>query len=540
MFGKMMYQPLLISQLIDHADRYHGGTEIVSVETAGGTTLTNWSEVATNARKLASALSALGLKLGARCGTIAWNNRRHLEIYFGASGGGFVCHTLNPRLHPEQIVYVANDAEDEVLFFDRTFLPVLQQLTDKLKTVRHYVLLGPRDDEAAKAIEGLIFFDELIDTDIDNFTWPDFDENHPSSLCYTSGTTGNPKGVLYSHRSTMLHTLGGNHPDGLAVSAKDTVLPVVPMFHANAWGVPYIAACAGAKLILPGPGLDGESLVRLIDDHQVTLALGVPTIWMGLLGALEATGSKAESMTRTVVGGSALPPSMIPEFRDKYGVELIHAWGMTETSPLGTLNQLLQKHQHLPADQKAELRIGQGRPPFGVELRVIDENGDLLPRDGETQGDLQIRGHWIVDTYFNKSDNALTDDGWFDTGDVATLDRDGYMIIRDRSKDIIKSGGEWISTVELENIAIGHPAIANAAAIAARHKKWDERPVIIAIKSSDVSEEEILAFYEGKIPKWQIPDKVIFVDELPLGATGKVVKVKLRDTYADVLLEEGA
>lgn len=540
MFGKMMNQPLLISQLIDHADRYHGGTEIVSVETAGGTTLTNWSEVATNARKLASALSSLGLKLGARCGTIAWNNRRHLEIYFGASGGGFVCHTLNPRLHPEQVVYVANDAEDEVLFFDRTFLPVVQQLTDKLKTVQHYVLLGPRDDEAAKAIDGLIFFDELIDTDIDNFTWPEFDENHPSSLCYTSGTTGNPKGVLYSHRSTMLHTLAGNHPDGLAVSAKDTVLPVVPMFHANAWGVPYIAACAGAKLILPGPGLDGESLVRLIDDHQVTLALGVPTIWMGLLGALEATGSKAESMTRTVVGGSALPPSMIPEFRDKYGVELIHAWGMTETSPLGTLNQLLQKHQHLPADQQAELRIGQGRPPFGVELRVIDEDGDLLPRDGETQGDLQIRGHWIVDTYFNKSDNALTDDGWFDTGDVATLDRDGYMIIRDRSKDIIKSGGEWISTVELENIAIGHPAIANAAAIAARHKKWDERPVIIAIKSSDVSEEEILAYYEGKIPKWQIPDKVIFVDELPLGATGKVVKVKLRDTYADVLLEEGA
>ncbi len=540
MFGKMMNQPLLISQLIDHADRYHGATEIVSVETAGGTTLTNWSEVATNARKLASALSSLGLKLGARCGTIAWNNRRHLEIYFGASGGGFVCHTLNPRLHPEQVVYVANDAEDEVLFFDRTFLPVVQQLTDKLKTVRHYVLLGPRDDEATKAIDGLIFFDELIDTDIDNFTWPEFDENHPSSLCYTSGTTGNPKGVLYSHRSTMLHTLAGNHPDGLAVSAKDTVLPVVPMFHANAWGVPYIAACAGAKLILPGPGLDGESLVRLIDDHQVTLALGVPTIWMGLLGALEATGSKAESMTRTVVGGSALPPSMIPEFRDKYGVELIHAWGMTETSPLGTLNQLLQKHQHLPADQQAELRIGQGRPPFGVELRVIDENGDLLPRDGETQGDLQIRGHWIVDTYFNKSDNALTDDGWFDTGDVATLDRDGYMIIRDRSKDIIKSGGEWISTVELENIAIGHPAIANAAAIAARHKKWDERPIIIAIKSSDVSEEEILAYYEGKIPKWQIPDKVIFVDELPLGATGKVVKVKLRDTYADVLLEEGA
>jgi fatty-acyl-CoA synthase len=312
------------------------------------------------------------------------------------------------------------------------------------------------------------------------------------------------------------------------------------MFHVNAWGVPYVAAANGAKLILPGPGLDGESLVKLIDGESVTLALGVPTIWMGLLGALQKTGSKAESLKRTVVGGSALPPSMIPAFRDKYGVELIHAWGMTETSPLGTLNQLLQKHDALSDEAKAAIRLGQGRPPYGVELRIVDEEGNALPHDGKTQGELQIRGHWIVDTYFKADKSALTEDGWFDTGDVSTIDPDGYMIIRDRAKDIIKSGGEWISTVELENIAIGHPAIANAAAIAARHVKWDERPVLIALKAegADVSEEELIAFYDGKVASWQVPDKVIFVDALPLGGTGKVVKAKLREEYGDVLMQE--
>jgi fatty-acyl-CoA synthase len=314
------------------------------------------------------------------------------------------------------------------------------------------------------------------------------------------------------------------------------------MFHVNAWGVPYIAAAVGSKLVLPGPGLDGESLVKLIDGEQVTIALGVPTIWMGLLTALEATGSKAESLERTVVGGSALPPSMIPVFRDKYGVELVHAWGMTETSPLGTANQLLQKHSQLDKDTQEQIRLGQGRPPFGVELRIVDGDGNRLPDDGKTQGDLQIRGHWIIDSYFGKGESALTEDGWFDTGDVATIDGDGYMVIRDRSKDIIKSGGEWISTVELENIAIGHPEITNAAAIAARHPKWDERPVIIAVKAPGASPDEadILAFYDGKVAKWQVPDRVIFVDELPLGATGKVQKVKLREQFGDVLLEEGA
>ncbi len=538
MLGRMMQQPLLISALIEHANRYHGATEVVSVATEGGIERSNWREVAANARRLASVLTDMGLHQGERCATIAWNNRRHLEIYFGVAGAGLVCHTINPRLAPEQLVYVINHAEDQVLFIDRTFLPIAAKLGAHLKTLRAVVLMGPRDEEAAALVPGLLFYDEFIAAGDASYRWPELAETAPSSLCYTSGTTGHPKGVLYTHRSTVLHSLGGNQPDGLALRAADTVMPVVPMFHVNAWGVPYIAPTVGCKLVLPGPGLDGASLVKLIEGEAVTLALGVPTIWMGLLAALEASGSKAPSLKRTVVGGSALPPSMIAAFRDKYGVELIHAWGMTETSPLGTLNQLLQKHQSLGDDEKAKIRLGQGRPPFGVELRIVDAQGHVLPNDGEVQGELQIRGHWIVDSYFKAGHTALTVDGWFDTGDVATLDADGYMIIRDRSKDIIKSGGEWISTVELENIAIGHPQVVNAAAIAARHPKWDERPVVIVqkLQDSELTEEEVLAFYEGKVPHWQVPDKVVFVASLPMGGTGKVLKNKLREEFGDVLM----
>jgi len=541
MSGTMMHQPLTIGSIIDHAARYHSKTEVVSVETSGGMTRSNWGEVAHNAKKLASALGKLGVKEGARCATIAWNSRRHLEIYFGVSGSGRICHTINPRLTPEQLIYIVNDAADQVLFLDKTFLGFAAKLGEHFKTVKHVVLLSGRDEEAAAMVNSLLFYDELIETGDDNYNWPDLDENTPSSLCYTSGTTGHPKGVQYTHRSTVLHSLGGNQPDGIAMSARDTVLPAVPMFHVNAWGVPYTAAMNGAKLVLPGSGMDGESLVKLIDGEQVTLALGVPTIWMGLLDALAATGSKAASLTRTVVGGAALPPSMIHTFRDKYDVDLIHAWGMTETSPLGTLNQLLQKHGALGTQEQADLRLGQGRPLFGVELRLVDANGDLLPEDGETQGGLQIRGHWIVQSYFGKDETTLTKDGWFDTGDVATLNGDGYLIVRDRSKDIIKSGGEWISTVELENIAIAHPAISNAAAIAAKHPKWGERPVVLAVIAEDahVTEAEIIASYDGKVAKWQVPDMMIFVKELPLGATGKVLKNKLRDEYGDVLIKNG-
>ena len=535
----MMHQPLSISSLISHAERYHADTQIVSVETTGGIERSNWGKVASNARRLASALGKLGVGHGDRCGTIAWNNRRHLEIYFGVAGGGFVCHTLNPRLTPEQMIFIVADAGDKVLFLDKTFLPFAQKLKDHFKSVEHYIYMGERDEEVAGLVDGILFYDELLESGDADYAWPSFDETSPSSLCYTSGTTGNPKGVLYTHRSTVLHSLAGNQPDGIAMSAKDTVLPVVPMFHVNAWGVPYIAAGVGCKLVLPGPGLDGASLAKLISDEKVTLALGVPTIWMGLLGALKENPKAAASLERTIVGGSALPPSMIAEFRDNYNVELIHAWGMSETSPLGTLNQLLQKHVALDKDAQAAIRLGQGRPPYGVELRIVDGDQKPLAHDGKTQGDLQIRGHWIVDTYFGKEASALTDDGWFDTGDVATINEDGYMIIRDRSKDIIKSGGEWISTVELENIAIAHKGIANAAAIAAVHDKWDERPVVIAVKAegAEPSEDEIIAFYEGKVAKWQIPDRVIFVEALPLGATGKVLKNKLREEFGNCLME---
>lgn len=538
MLGKMMHKSLTIGSLIEHAAAYHADTEVVSVETSGGLLRSNWGQVEQRARQLASALGKLGVEQGERVATIAWNNTRHLEIYFGVSAGGMVCHTINPRLFPEQLIYIINHAEDQVLFLDRTFLPAAAKLGEHLKTVKAVVLMGPRDEEAAAMVEGLLFYEELIETGDSDYQWPELDENSPSSLCYTSGTTGHPKGVLYSHRSTVLHSIAGNQPDGIAISATDTVLPVVPMFHVAAWGVPYIAAAMGTKLVLPGPGMDGESLVKLIDGEQVTLALGVPTIWMGLLAALESTGSKAKSLKRTVVGGSALPPSMIPAFRDKYGVDLIHAWGMTETSPLGTLNQLLQKHQSLSADEQAQIRLGQGRPPWGVSLRLVDKMGHTLAHDGDTQGDLQIKGHWIVESYFKADSSALTEDGWFDTGDVATIDGNGYTIIRDRSKDIIKSGGEWISTVELENIAIAHPGVANAAVIAAKHLKWDERPVLLVMKAegADPAEAELLAFYAGKIANWQVPDKVIFVDALPLGGTGKVLKNKLREQYGDVLL----
>lgn len=539
MSGTMMYEQLTISSLIDHAARFHGGTEVVSVETSGGIDRSNWAQVAQNARRLGGMLDALGVAADARVATIAWNNRRHLEIYFGVAGSGRVTHTINPRLTPEQIAYIVNHAGGEVLMFDATFLPLVGALRSHFDTVRYLILMGPRDDDAAQKVPGLLFYDELLADADPDFCWPDIDERRPAALCYTSGTTGNPKGVQYSHRSIVLHSIAGNQPDGIGLSARDSVMPVVPMFHVNAWGVPYIAAQAGSRIVLPGPNLDGESLARLIDAEGVTISLGVPTIWMGLLAGLKKTGATAATMTRTVVGGAALPPSMIPAFRDGYGVDLIHAWGMTETSPLGTLNQLLSKHESLSSAEQEKLRQSQGRPPWGVDLRIVDENGAALPHDGVAQGNLQVRGHWVVESYFQHKEQALTDDGWFDTGDVATIDADGYMVIRDRSKDIIKSGGEWISTVELENIAIAHPGVANAAAIAARHPKWDERPVVLAVREagSSPTEAEIRRFFEGKVAHWQVPDRIIFVDQLPIGATGKVLKNKLREEYGGVLEE---
>ena len=538
MLGQMMNYPLTIQSLVDHAARYHGDTAITSVSTNGDVEETTWGQVGANSHRLGDALLKLGLEPQARCATIAWNNRRHLEIYFGVSGAGLVCHTINPRLFPEQLVYIINHAEDRVLFIDRTFVPLVKAIRDKIPGVAHIVLMDGRDEAAAAEIEGLQFYDELIASGAPDFEWPEFDENTASSLCYTSGTTGNPKGVLYSHRSTVLHAFASNTPDCIGFSARDVVLPVVPMFHVNAWGTPYACAQVGARMVLPGPGLDGPSLVKLIDGCRVSIALGVPTIWLGLLGEAEKSGSQLSSLKRTVVGGSACPPSMIAAFRDKYDVELIHAWGMTEMSPLGSSNQPLAKHADLPIDAQHKLRENQGRPPWGVELEIMDDDGNPLPHDGEAQGALMVRGHWILDSYFQKTTDETLTNGWFDTGDVATLDPDGYLSIKDRSKDIIKSGGEWISSVDLENIAIAHPALADAAVIGARHEKWDERPVLVAVaaEGQSPSEGDILTIFEGKIAKWQIPDKVVFTDVLPRNATGKVLKRNLRDQFGDVLV----
>lgn len=540
MLGQMMQMPLLISSLLEHAERYHGATEIISVNTSGGRTRTNWTSVGKRARQLASRLEQMGIQVGECCATLAWNNHRHLEIYFGVSGSGRICHTINPRLFPAQLNYIINHAQDQVLFFDKTFLSTILSLRAQLPTIKAYVLLDAPDAEVQAQMPDVLFYEDLLAVGDSAYQWPSFDENQASSLCYTSGTTGDPKGVLYSHRSTVLHSLSASLPDSLNLSARDRVMPVVPMFHVNAWGVPYAAAMVGAGLVMPGPNLDGLSLLTLIDEEQVSVALGVPTIWQGLLTAIERTGSTVPSLERTVVGGAACPPSMMSKFRE-YGVDTIHAWGMTELSPIGTVNALLYKHASQPPDQQQQVRLSQGRPLFGIELRVVNDEGEALEHDGQTQGNLQCRGHWVVDTYFHAEHNAL-EDAWFSTGDVATLDVDGYMNIRDRSKDIIKSGGEWISTVELENIAIAHPDLIGAAAIAAKHEKWDERPLLIAVRREgrDVSAAEVLAFFDGKIAKWQIPDDVIFVEALPLNGTGKLMKNKLREQYGTYLLQKTA
>jgi len=541
--GQMMNMELTVNSLIDHAARYHGDAEIVSIGTDGNSSRSDWANVSERSRQLASALRTAGYVQGNRCATICWNNVGHLECYFGISGGGMVCHTINPRLFPEQLIYVINNAQDKVIFFDKTFLSIVSNIRDRLETVGEFVLMSEPDEEIAEQFPGLFFYEEFLQRGTPNANWPEIVENQASSLCYTSGTTGNPKGVLYSHRSTVLHALVAAQPDALNLSARDVVMPVVPMFHVNAWGVPYITAMVGAKLVLPGPGLDGQSLVKLIDSESVTIALGVPTIWQGLLSALDELGFSAQSLKRTVIGGSACPPSMMSEFRGKYGVEVVHAWGMTETSPIGTVNALLSKHNTLSEEGRNKIRESQGRPPYGVQLKIVGEDGHQLPEDGIAKGNLRIRGHWVVADYFGVEPNqTLEEDGWFETGDVASINDDGFMTIRDRSKDIIKSGGEWISTVELEEIAMGHSAINEAAVVAASHDKWDERPILLAVKMPDanITEEELLAHYQGKVAKWQIPDRAIFVEGLPRNATGKVLKNKLRSEYGKVLVNKPA
>ena len=539
MLGLMQNQPLLISGLIEFAERHHGDTEIVSRRVEGDIHRYTYKDSARRARQVAGALDALKLGFSDRVATLAWNGYRHFELYYGVSGSGRVLHTINPRLHPDQIAWIANHAEDQVLCFDLSFLPLVQAVHARCPTIKHYIALC---EEAALPVDcgvpGLISYESWIATQSDQYTWPSFDENSASSMCYTSGTTGNPKAALYSHRSSTLHAYAAALPDVMSLSARDAVLPVVPMFHVNAWGIPYSAALTGAKLVFPGPALDGKSVYELIESEKVTYAAGVPTVWQMLLGHLKPTGLKFSTLRRTVIGGSACPPAMINAFRDDYGVEVLHAWGMTEMSPLGTLCTLKNKHDALSDAQRMKIRLKQGRAIYGVDMKIVDEAGKELPWDGTTYGDLYVKGPWIVREYFRGEGGDPLVDGWFPTGDVGTIDADGYLQITDRSKDVIKSGGEWISSIDVENIAVAHPAIAMAACIGVAHPKWDERPVIAVVKNPgmDITRDELLQFYEGKTAKWQIPDDVVFVDTIPLGATGKMLKIKVREMLKDYKL----
>jgi len=535
MLGLMQQQSLLISSLIEFADRHHGDGEVVSRRVEGDVHRYAWSDVANRSRQVANALDALKLSLGDRVATLAWNGYRHLELYFGVSGSGRVLHTLNPRLHPDQVVWIANHAEDQVLCFDMSFLPLVQAVHARCTTVKHWVALCDADKlPTDTGIPNLISYEALIAQHEARYTWPDLDENTASSMCYTSGTTGNPKAALYSHRSTLLHAYAAALPDVMCISARDAILPVVPMFHVNAWGIPYSAAMTGAKLVFPGPALDGKSVYDLIEAEKVTFAAGVPTVWQMLLSHMKPANLRFSSLKRTVIGGSACPPAMIDAFRDDYGVDVLHAWGMTEMSPLGTLCTLKNKHLNLPAEAQMKLRLKQGRSIFGVDIKIVNDAGEALPHDGKTYGDLLVKGPWIIREYFKQEGPPPLVDGWFPTGDVATIDEDGFMQITDRSKDVIKSGGEWISSIDIENIAMAHPDVAMAACVGMPHFKWDERPVVCVVKKpgSLVTAPDLLKFYEGKTAKWQIPDDVIFVEAIPLGATGKMLKTKLREQLA--------
>jgi len=539
MLGLMQNQPLLISTLIEFADHHHGDGEIVSRRVEGDIHRTTYRAVAARARQVANALNAWELDFSDRVATLAWNGYRHLELYYGVSGSGRVLHTINPRLHPGQIAWITQHAEDRVLCFDATFLPLIQAIQAQCPTVRHWVMLCDADKlPPDTGIPGLVSYEAWIGAVSSSYQWPTFDENTASSLCYTSGTTGDPKGVLYSHRSTTLHAYAAALPDAMDFSARDAVLAVVPMFHVNAWGIPYSAALTGCKLVFPGPAMDGPSIYQLIESEKVSFAAGVPTVWQMLLGHMQPAGLRFSSLQRTVIGGSACPPAMVKAFQQDYGVEVIHAWGMTELSPLGTLCTLKNKHLLLSEEEQWAMRLKQGRAVYGVDMKVLGADGQTLPHDGQSAGDLLVRGPWTMADYYRSPDPSPLVDGWFPTGDVATIDADGYLQITDRSKDVIKSGGEWISSIVVENIAVAHPAVAMAACIGVPHPKWDERPIVVVLKKpgAELSAAELLQFYEGKIAKWQVPDDVVFVDAIPLGATGKMQKMRLREMLKDYRL----
>jgi fatty-acyl-CoA synthase len=540
----MMDRPLLISQLVAYAARYHRDAEIVSRAIESGIHRYRYGDLEARAKRLAKALQRLDVGRGDRVATLACNSYRHLELYFAISGMGAVCHTINPRLFPDQLRYIVNHAEDRLLFVDLTFVPLVEKLAAEFKPVRHYVIMTDRAHMPQTSLPNVLCYEELIAGETDNYSWPDFEENTASSLCYTSGTTGNPKGALFSHRSTVLHAFESCRSDGVAISMHDSLCPVVPMFHANAWATPYAAAMSGAKLVFPGAALDGQSLFELFEAERVTCSFGVPTIWLALLKYLDDSKQRLSTLKRTLIGGSAVPLAMIKEFEERYGVTVIQGWGMTEMSPVGTLSTLKPKIAALPVGERYRYKAKQGRPIYTVELKIVDADGKEQPHDGVAMGEVLVRGPWIISGYYKDevaSAAAFDDAGWLRTGDVATVDEDGYVQVVDRRKDVIKSGGEWISSIDVENAAIGHPAIAEAAVIGLLHPRWGERPLlIVAPRDGAVQDkDDILRYLGNHLAKWQLPDDVVFVAEIPHTATGKILKTKLREMFKDHQLGAG-
>ena len=540
MLGNMMDNQLLISGVIEHAEKYHSDAEIVSRTVEGPIHRYTYSDAAKRSRKLANALENLGLKKGDTVGTLAWNTFRHFELYFGVSGIGCVVNTVNPRLFPEQLTYIINHAENKYLFIDLTFVELVESLEESLEGVEGFIILTDKDNMPETKLKNVICYEELIKEESEEFSWPDFDENTASSLCYTSGTTGNPKGVLYSHRSTILHTWIVSSGNVAKVSSSSSILPVVPMFHVNAWGIPYAGAMFGAKLVFPGPALDGASIYELIESEKPDLLMGVPTVWLGLLQYLNETNNTLESVETALVGGSAAPRAMIQEFEEKHNVFLMHGWGMTEMSPLGTATVKTKQMDELDIEARYDLQQKQGKAFFGVQMTIADDDGKELPHDGVAFGRLLVKGPTIVERYYKSENSARDENGWFDTGDVAKIHPEGHMEIVDRSKDVIKSGGEWISSIDLENAAVGHPGVAEACVIGVLHAKWDERPLLLIVKANneDPKKEDINSFLEDKVAKWWLPDDIVFVDELPHTATGKLLKTDLRDEYKEYLLNK--
>ena len=537
MLGLMQQRPLLISNLVDYAARWHGEREIVSRDADGAVHRSTYGEVATRAKKVARALDALGLRVGDRVATLAWNGHRHLELYYGVTSSGRVLHTVNPRLFPDQLTYIMRHAEDAYVFFDPVFAPLVEEFAPRLPLVRGWVSMSDRAHAPAVKVNELLVYEDLIAGASPDFEWPALDENAASTLCYTSGTTGNPKGVLYSHRSTVLHAFAACAVDGCALSGRDSMLVVVPLFHANAWSFPFSGAMCGMKLVLPGPRLDPESLFSLMAEEGCTKAGGVPTVWLNFLTWIEANRNRLDlsrlQLKTVLCGGSAPPRAIIEKFHDLLGVFLLHAWGMTETSPIATTGAPLAKHA-LSGPDLVDMQVKQGRQVFGIELELFGRDGKPLPHDGASVGELKVRGNWVVSGYFKgEGGNVLDADGWFGTGDVATIDEDGYVQLTDRLKDVIKSGGEWISSIEIENLAMSHPDVFEAAVIAVAHPKWQERPLLIVHprEGRAPTRESMLAFLAEKLPKWQVPDDVVFVESLPHTATGKLLKTELRQRF---------